>query len=197
MNWATKLAEHYRSKDNIANIFGIILYLDANPHIKKVLLDKDYWSALNEISGPIWAIFSIKPETGRFGQRGPSGETIGFLVPVWKEPAANKPIIDEFELGSTKDLPLLLIFTHDDEENILKLTIKLDDESTQSSYNSLKNAIQTVADAVEGVLPEYRKSPYGVFNAVKMRVDYYNQMQVIKKGVNFYSWIKGLLFFLA
>jgi hypothetical protein len=193
MNWAIKLAEHWRTKEGIVNAFGVILYTDEHPHIKKVLADQDYWDALHEISGEKWAIFSIKPKVGSYSYpKFPPGFT-GLMVPVWKEPKENKPVLQEFELGSTEDLPQLVIFTHDENEEILQLSIKLEDKSVEQAYECLRAVIKAVATAIEHILPENIKKGEGVYAALDLAVSSYKQWQLIKRGVNFYKWIKDLL----
>lgn len=43
-----------------ANIFGLIIYSERNPHIVKVLKDVDYWNSLNTRT-PGWIVFAVKP----------------------------------------------------------------------------------------------------------------------------------------
>lgn len=53
-----------KSKRGTANLFGIIAYTDANPNIKKVLRDSDYWDSFNHLSNG-WIIYAIRPEYGQ------------------------------------------------------------------------------------------------------------------------------------
>ncbi|MDR3439920.1 hypothetical protein, partial [Telmatospirillum sp.] len=65
-NWVIKLAEHWKGRADIVNAFGLVLYTDSDPHIKKVIADDDYWAALDEISGPkAYPSGSAPPRHGR------------------------------------------------------------------------------------------------------------------------------------
>jgi len=36
-NWAIQMAEHWKQREDIVHAFGLILYTDSHPHLKK------YW----------------------------------------------------------------------------------------------------------------------------------------------------------
>jgi len=193
MNWTIELSKIYRKKNELVDIFGVILYSDSNPHIKKVLADKDYWKALDEISGPKWAIFSIRPQEGKSTCPTFPVGTLGMMIPIWREPQENIRILEEFELDSTQNIPILLIFTQGKDEEILKFTFKINEESIEKAYNSLKQAIENITECVEKILPEYRKDSEAVFHAVEMGIYPYKQWEKIKKGIKFYTWTKSIL----
>lgn len=111
LNWLNNLVEHYRKKDEIASIFGVILYTDVHANIKKVLMDNFYWTAFDKISGPHWIIFSIRPHQGKMVDPSPPPDTMARMVPIWEEPSKNGELLEGFELESTKNLPILLVFT--------------------------------------------------------------------------------------
>jgi hypothetical protein len=154
------------------------------------LLDKIYWSALNDISGPLWAIIAVKPSEGRYEYpKFPPG-TLGYMVPIWKEPRENKELIEEFELESTEELPLFICFSHDSDGNILKNSLSIDDSTVDNAYNSLKNHISLITKAVTGIAAENRSNPLGVYSAVSLAVDSFKQWELIKKGINYFTWLK-------
>ncbi len=192
MNWLIRLHEHYRSNNELVDIFGVILYTDAHAHVKKVLADHDYWNSLDEISGPHWAIFSIKPQQGQYGFPNFPRDTIGFLVPVWKEPAANKPILEVFGIKSTEKLPLFVVFTQSNDE-ILKIELNIEDDTIEKAYNSLKKHIEVVTEAVHRIDSQYKKNAEGVFNAIKMNIDAHKNWETFKKGIKLIHWLKGFM----
>ncbi len=193
MNWLNELTEHYRKQDNLVDIFGLILYTDEHANIKKVVSDEDYWASFHEISGKNWVIFSVRPRKGRYGFPEFEPGQLGMMCMVWKEPRENKQLLNMFGLNDTKELPLLVVYTHDAQNNILSNSIKLDDNSPDTAYNSTKKALQVVTNAVDRIGPEYRKNSEGVSNAVDMAISSHKQWIMIKKGLNFYSWIKGIM----
>lgn len=192
MSWINNLVEKYRNKENLVDVFGLVLYTDEHANIIKVLRDDDYWKAFHEISGPNWAIFSIKPQKGHIGYPDLGPGQLGLMVPVWKEPAKNKNLLREFAFKSTENLPLFLIFTHAVDE-ILQIQMKIDDSSIDNAYTSIKEVILVISKAIEGILPENYKNPEGVFTALHFAMNNHKDMKILKKGLGFYSWIKGLL----
>lgn len=194
MNWAIELTRLYLSKNDIASIFGIIIYTDAHPHIKKLLADNDYWLALDEISGPAWAIFSIKPMQGYFElDKSNRQDMMSFMVKVWREPRENKELLDAFELSSTRDLPLFLVFTQDNDGDILKIKYKIEGENIDETFSSLRRIVKTVTNAINGVSSENIKNPLGVYQAVSLASSNYFTIDRLKKGIKLYSWVKSLV----
>ena len=49
-------------------VFGVVFYDVRHPYVKKVLADRDFWSALDALSGPRWAIFTPELD-GKGGSR--------------------------------------------------------------------------------------------------------------------------------
>lgn len=195
MNWLHNLTEHYRSDPDLADVFGIILYTDEHPYIKKVLKDDDFWLALDEISGTEWVIFSIKPK-----KTSPNKSSIkrkpGALykmISIDKEPVENKELLDYLGINSSCRLPLLVLYTHDEDGEILKIEWKIDEESKDSTYNSLRRGIQLIRQAVDGVHDENKKYSEGVFRAIEMAVDRDIKIQRIKKLTTLYIQIKSLI----
>jgi hypothetical protein len=192
MNWLNELHLEYNSREDLVNIFGVILYTDANPYVKKVLSDENFWKALDIISGLKWVIFSIKPKKGYYSYPESSHVMMSFMSmhPTYREPKENEAILKEFNISSTKDIPLLLCFTQDKDGEILKSTLKIEDDFVDSAYNSLRKNIKVVTDAVDGILDENRKNSLGVYGAVNAAIDSHKFWERVKKGIIFYEWIK-------
>lgn len=218
MSWIQPLVEEYRGRGDLVDIFGVILYTDKNPNIKKVLRDKDYWKSLHDRSGERWAIFSVKPDNEpssypegmlngtwvnpknqivNFSQeKGLSqmslGIVRGLMVPVWRNPEENKCLLEEFGVKSTENLPLFIVFTHIDDE-IVKREFRLKDGSISEALDSLEEPISLIANAIKNILPENLKNTNGVYAAISLAIDQHNKWKVLKKGVDFYTWFKSLL----
>jgi hypothetical protein len=192
MHWLGKLVQHYREQDDLVDIFGLLLYTEEHANIKKVIVDDDYWASFHELSGRKWVVFSVRPLKGEYGfPEFPPG-FYGMMCMIWKEPRENKELLEIFGLKDTKNLPLLVVFTHDAEGNILTNSIKLKDDSIDTAYNSIKESIKIVTDAVEGIDEKNRKNSEGVSNAINMAIFTHKQWQNFKRGLDFYQWVKGL-----
>jgi len=169
-NWATQLAEAWKEKKDVINIFGVIVYTDAHPHIKKVLVDDDYWKALDELSGPSWPIFTIRPAKGTYGlPQFPRG-TIGMMVPVYKEPVENKQLVEAFGIRST-DKPIFVLFCQEDDGTILSHRLPLKDNSIEDAYASLKEAASLGKKAVDGLKTQNRNNAIGAYNAITQQLE--------------------------
>lgn len=193
MNWLFELTKKYRNKKHLINVFAIVLYTNAHANIKKVLADHDYWNAIDEISGPRIAIFSIKPKQGKYEEPSHSEGTLELLIPIWKEPSENKKILESFELDSTKDLPSLIVFTFDHNNNILKQSLILNDSSIDEAYSSIKTRINLIAEAANKIDHENFKNSEDVFRAINFAIKDFKEWEMIKKGLSFHEWIKKIL----
>ena len=144
MSWLDKLVVQYRADPALADLFGVILYSDAQAHVKKVLRDEDYWRSLDEVSGPHLAVFAIRtkaPETRR---------NFDFVVPEWREPRENLPLLADLQLPSTERLPVIVWLTHDGGD-LLRCVVPLDDRTVEAAYASIKKALTVAAEAIENV----------------------------------------------
>lgn len=192
MDAFASLVEEHKSKSEVIQLFGVILYTDQNPNIKKMLRDDDYWLALHEITGENFAVFSVRPEKGRYDfPEFPPG-FIGMMVKIWKEPKDNQRLIELFEIKSTENLPLLLLFTEINGE-YLTVQFKISDSSKVDAYNSTKDHLEFACNVISNIKKENYRNPEGIFAALSLQNDNRNTWRFIKSGINIYAYIKGLL----
>jgi len=191
MNWAIKLAENHKPKSNEANIIGVILYTDAHPHIKKLLNDNDYWAALDEWSGPQWAVYSTRAARSTVGFPEMPKGCIGYMVPVWEEPKENKKLLETFEIESTEELPLLVVFAKDDDGSILKNEIRISNGSVEEAYNSLQEEFINISSAIKGIDPKNLNNPLGVHSAVSFSIQNKKDWGRLKNGLKIWQWLKS------
>jgi hypothetical protein len=192
MAWIDKALKLHKSSKNEASVFGIVLFTDSHAHVKKVIYDDDYWRAMDEVSGDRWAIFSTRAEPGGFSLPPSKPGIIAMMVPVWREPNSNKELLDTFELESTERLPCIIAFAKDKDGMLLKNVMRIEGSTEQEAFNSLKDHIQTVTDALSVVTPENLKNPAGVYSAVSLAVTHAKDWQKIKKGVKLWQWFKSI-----
>lgn len=187
------LAKELPCSEEAVQVFGVLLFTDEHAHIKKALDDDDYWKAFGEVSGPQWPVFAIRAKKGAVGRPDFPDGFIGYMVPVWKEPAENRTFLRELEIQDTRSLPLLVIFAKGVRGELMKREIRLPDDSQDAVYAGVKKALRIVASALEGVDEANRKNAPGVMQAVHMAVDYEEQWQKLKKGFGVYQWLKRML----
>lgn len=192
-NWATQVAAHWKRRADVANVFGVILYTDAHANIKKVLQDPEYWRALDEKSGSLWPIFSIRPTPGRTEHPRFPRAVVGMMVPVWKEPQANRELLSDFGLDSTEHIPALVVFCLTEDEQVLSRVLRLSDASIDAAYNSLMEAVGLATRAVEAIALENRKDDIGAFGAINLAVQHREDWKKLKSGLGLFNTIRGIL----
>lgn len=147
-----KLINDYLSP---SNIYGFILFTDEHPYMKKVMRDEDFWLEFNEKSGVYWPIFSVKT--------------------LHKQDISyNRKVLNFFNLNNTEnDLPCLIIFALDsnNEELAYQRTYKINGNSIDEVHNSIKKAIESVADIEKTIREsdntELRSTPFVAWEASK------------------------------
>lgn len=142
------------------DLLSIILYTDSHPHIKKCLRDTDYWVALDKRSGLKLKIFAVKPKQGEYSFPKSRPGIIQMMVPIWNEPADNKPIIEFLGLDDTKNLPIIFFYKLKDNAIEDEIHIKIEGNTEHEVYNDLQDIIDKVSKSVdkEGDLFENAKS---------------------------------------
>jgi hypothetical protein len=133
MNWLKQLAVQYRADPKVAVLYGVILYTDAHPPIKKVLLDEDYWRSLDAISGRRLGIFAIRAKAAPRE----SDDEFSFTGAHWSEPRENEKPLEDLELESSRDLPSIVWLTHHD-GGILRCVVNLSDRSKTAAFDSIR-----------------------------------------------------------
>ncbi|SCY44544.1 hypothetical protein [Desulfoluna spongiiphila] len=192
MDSFNSLLEEYKAKDGIAHLFGVMLYTDEHPNIKKVLRDDDYWLSFNELTGDRFCVFSVRPQKGKYQYPSfPSG-TMGMMVPLWREPSENTKLLKVFDLKDTQTLPMLLLFTKVEEE-YLKIEVALEDSSIDAAYSSIRKELESSCIAINRIKKENLNNPEGLFAALSFNQDNKKSWQRIKKGLDIFGYIKGLL----
>jgi hypothetical protein len=186
------LVQEYKANDNVAHLFGVVLYTDEHANIKKVLRDDDYWSAFNELTGDDFAVFSIRPKKGEHSvPKMPMG-SMGMMVPIWIEPKENRKIIELFELEDTQRLPMLLLFTEVN-DSYLSIKLPLKESSVETAYNAIKSQLEFSCRAIADVKKENFKNAEGLYAALSLRHDDRQKWSLLTRGIGVYKYLKDLV----
>lgn len=134
-----------------ANLFGIIAYTDANPSIKKLLRDSDYWDCFDNLSCG-WIIYAIRPEYG---------ERVSFS----SQESDNSPQIEysydflkDFGIDSKDCFPMLIVCALAENNSVESIRIPLDDSSVENAANNLKGIVKDVTKVIAEIEDEYKSS---------------------------------------
>lgn len=158
------------SGENLSRIYGFILYTEQNPYVVKVLQDNAFWNALDSISGCNWPIFAVRPlqpgqnviKGGRYG--------LGMLVSVWDEPTENIPVLLDFGLKDSEELPLFVVFMWDDQDELNEVAIPIRGTDVDSTYRSLEEIVKVISVTEKNILPQYKQT-VSVFRNVKAALE--------------------------
>ena|GEM_PF-1988772 len=145
-----ELNDRLRETHELFPLFGIILFTSAHPYVIKMLKDEDYLAALNDITGNHIAVFTTALFQGRYTTPPSKPGQLSMMCMIWQEPNENKNLLSWFDLKDSNNLPLLVLFGIDFENNNLyyrKHSIKA--ESPQSTYNLLQEALSAVSTQIQ------------------------------------------------
>ena len=163
-----------KSRRGTANLFGIIAYTDANPNIKKVLRDSDYWDSFNHLSAG-WIIYAIRPEYGQHvtyftDENGYKRERSSFEF--------NYDFLQDFGISQEESFPIFIIAALVEDDRIQAIRIPIDDSSIETANESIRHIIETATQVISGVEPKYRSSTH-VLREVEA------QMNALKASASF------------
>jgi len=125
---------------NKALAFAFILYDFEDPQIHKVLNDKQYWLALNKISGEYLSVFSVNYKEEGMKK---TAFLTSFNYDDNPSTASNKLIEDYFGKGIEVNYPAILFFQVNEEKVIDALLVELREERIEEAFLELKQNIKT------------------------------------------------------
>ena len=194
MSVAHRLVQRYKGTGDLVDLFGLILYTDANPNLVKVLNDEQYWKSFNIISGTRWLVLSARIVEGHREVPQMQVGALGSLVPAWLEPPENKALLEEFGLETSRDLPLLLLFTWDqDTKQVLQLRIEIKDDTVDVAQKAVREVICRVTEVIERTDPKYRNNAQELIALVDTEELSVKARAFLRKAVPFAKWIAKLI----
>lgn len=134
-----------------SNIYGFILFSEANYNMVKVMRDADFIAALHVISGPNWPIFFVSPLKRKIEDFIGTGcrDTIGYALCVSQEPEYNQSALEFFQLrDSVQDLPCFVVFSVNPKnpDEIEQKTFKISGRTEDEVKQSIEQIVTTIAD---------------------------------------------------
>ncbi len=155
----------------IKGIFGILLYSKSNPYMLKVLRDKDFWNTLDENSGKLFPIFSIRPKDGEYEKHNNDEPSFGYFIPVWKEPKENLILLQELGIADTKSLPIFLIYTEIEGQQYYS-AYKINGEDIDSTFKSINDFCIIVAETIENFDTKNLINNESIYREVTGNIEY-------------------------
>jgi hypothetical protein len=197
MNWAIEHSRRLGNKETV-NAFGVILFEDRHAHIVKVLTDRHYWAALDQISGDRWYIFATTGVTDRSAPstaRDDDDLVFRYMVAIESAPSANREALEAFGLEAESDLPCLLVFGIDESGEIFQILVSLDgtEASLDAAFAALRDAITVATTSIENIAAANFKNTEGVFASLDLAVSSRRQFRFLKKSFKVLSLFAKLL----
>ena len=178
------MLEHYGTFP----LFGIILFTEAHPHVIKMLKDRDYYAALNEISGEQIAVFATMLFRGEYEYPSPPPGMLAMMVPIWKEPAENQKVLAWFDIRDSRALPLFVVFTVNGDDLYYQL-YPLKSESPQEVFNSLREALSAIAVRLQ---QSKNTNPIDIFKMAKWEIKKLRTIQKVRDILEAISLFRGV-----
>lgn len=186
---------------NLSRIYGFILYTEKDPYVIKVLRDEVFWKSFDCLSGANWPIFAVRPlKDGKMTYKGSGYNDIGFMVNVWDEPKDNLPILQDFGIEDSQELPLFVAFIWNDKDELNSISIPIRGRSIDEVYHSIEEIIKTIADVEAAILPEYMgtvnvfRNVESALKALNFKYKAYNFGKIAKRIGEFLRVFRGIHF---
>jgi hypothetical protein len=165
-------------------LWGILLFTEAHPHVIKALKDIDYYNALNEISGNKIAILTTMLFRGRYISPEIRPGSFGDIIPIWDEPNKNKEVLSWFDIEDSRKLPLLVLFTIEDNQ-LYHQHYSIDHDSSQEVFKSLREVLLLIPN-------ELGADNKKLFNHMQWKINTLKTKHVIKKMFDLISMFRGV-----
>lgn len=186
-----KLMEYGASNEDVMQIFGVILFTDEHPNVKKVLRDEDYWRAFNSLTGENFVMFSVKPEAPVMVYPEGDSNVLHMMVKIAKETEDTKALFKTFEIDGRKDLPAIYLFT-EIEGQYFKVQLKISDESVALANESIKDEIEFIDKAIKRIRKENYDNPEGLYAAFENHCANRAQLNKLNSLLGIYKFFKNL-----
>ncbi|HZV36651.1 MAG TPA: hypothetical protein VFB72_18885 [Verrucomicrobiae bacterium] len=153
--------------------FAFILCNFDSAEVIKVLNDKDYWRALNHISGRFLTVFS-------FHSRQSYEESNRFVE------ARFGPQFDEAK-------PSILFFQISEGKVSDSFSVNFTCDTVEGAFQEIRAVLTDAVESVENVLPEYSGNTAEVFNLIKQRLEQRKALLMIKRGFGMVGSIRDVI----
>ena len=178
-----KICAEHQEKDK-ASSFALIIHDFKNPHLTKVLNDKEYFNALNEISGHDLTIFYLEL-TSAYEQRSKNN----FVAEM------NKFLFEEFDTKHKLKTPAILFFQVKNKEIIDYFFCSLKEKTVEKSFLELEGLVKKVSSIMENISSENRRNYEEIFYLIKEEIGSEKTIDIIKSTAGkMYKFGKIILF---
>lgn len=175
-----------------ASSFAFIVHDFTNPEITKVLADRNYFNALDEISGNNLTIFylHLSPEKNKPIQFLGKERLVRDLTTEM-----NNFLVEEFKLEKTISTPAILFFQIKNKEIIDFFFCSLSERTTEKAFLEIENLVQKNVNVIKQIAPENRQNYPEIFTLIKNEIESVETVKVAKSKVEqVYNFGKIIIF---
>lgn len=176
--------QHHQT--NRALAFAFILYGLQNPAFVKVLRDRDYLNALDQLSANYLSIYYI--DTSQ-----PGGKKVSRRLQDLRE-RAEGVVKKHVASDAPESFPVLLFFQVDHKKVIDAIYVKLSEQDVQSCYLELKSYISSAVEALKLIQNQNETSRAKIFDKIRRNVRSTHRWVMFKR---FFSKAMPIMEFLS
>src|SRR5258708_2496891 len=149
--------------------FAFILYDFENPQVSKILNDREYWLALNKISGKYLTVFSLNYQEPRSHS---SATRFLTAVPTTTNPSEGTNALIQKYFGEDVQVkyPTILFFQVNSERVVDSLLVELAEEEIEPAFLELKEYIVSAVAALRLITPNNRRNIKEIFDCLEREV---------------------------
>jgi hypothetical protein len=127
-------------------LHSVMMFTDAHAHVIQMLEDPSYYKAIDDMTGKDVVIFHTRLFQGRYEMPSPPPGVVCLMVPVWREPQANRQILPLFDMRDSTSLPCLVTFCFADGD-VHYTKSEIDRTSPQAAFNAVEAIVQRLVKA--------------------------------------------------
>ena len=206
---------------DVAPVVGVVAFSAKHGNIKAVIDSDDRVVQLDSLTGHLWLVFAsrmqskwqdqaayiVKKSGAELIRRVGKSLGISEIVKIeidgpttygpWLSDKEKRTYLSVLALDSEDDLPrLILIYpapASSEVRGYINFIALEEGKSTDEAFESLKNALNAVTKAIEGMDPTLRKEADHVFRAVGYRIKQDKENKQFKDALPIFKWAAGKL----
>lgn len=187
LNFLKICTEHQNQKKALA--FAFILYDYTSPHVKKILVDQDYWNALNTISGNLLTVFYVDCKTKTLNEKVKKFKAgVPYMSVYGIKSESNDPSIISIKIlekyfGINEQIfnPSIMLFQVSDMKVTNYLFVNLKEKEIEKTYIEIKDIINTVIGSLKGISPECHENYGPIFREIENSITHRKHKIIVSK----------------
>lgn len=173
-------------------IFGLVLYDESTPFVRKILRDTDFIQALNAKSGKKFAVFALQDALTLAAEQ----HELFYLVDTDQDNSLKNQysllLKDLFHKTIEVTYPCLLVFQIFEDKLSDYLIVPFQVKNANDAYNKLSDLLSFIALSVSQVKKEYYDNKLEIFNIVKSALQDRKEKMFILNGIMKLSDLRSL-----